>query len=256
MLSRIRAGLTYSNVMSTIAVFVALGGGAAYAAEAWTGDDIQDETLTGADVRGAPPNNQQGFVDGTLETWDIKDGSIFPSDIADDTLGPSEIAPLSAGDLQGGSVGGGHVQDGSLGGADVANDSLDGNDIQNLNGSDIANDSLDGFDIQNLSGADIADGSVGPEDLAPGVGGFARVTTRNRVTRLDRGDRTNFSVTCPAGWIAVGGGYSHSATRDPDDFAVSYDERFGTNGWLVSGKHVGGAGARDITLRVSVNCVQ
>ena len=31
---------------------LALGGGAAYAANEWTGRNIKDETLTGADIRG------------------------------------------------------------------------------------------------------------------------------------------------------------------------------------------------------------
>jgi hypothetical protein len=253
MLARIRAQLTYANAMSSIAVFLALGG----TAYALNGDDIEDETLTGADIRGSAPTLQQDAVDGTLETWDIKNGTIHPVDIADDTLGPSEIAPLGAGDLQTGSVHGGHVQDASLGGGDIANDSLDGFDIQNLNGSDIANDSLDGFDVQNLSGGDLIDGSVGPEDLAPGARGLTRVASRTSTTAsLRRGERESVVARCPAGWLAVGGGYSHSNSQHPEDFAVSYDDIWARDGWRVAGRHVGGVGAPRITLQARVNCVQ
>lgn len=256
MLRRIRAGLTYSNVMSTIAVFLALGGGAAYAANEWNGDNIQDETLTGADILGSAPTLQQDFVDGSLETWDIKNGSIFPVDIADNLLGPADIALVGADEIGNNAVGGDEVQDGSLGGGEIANDSLDGLDIQNLNGSDIANDSLDGFDVNNLTGLDVADGTIGPEDLAPGARGFTRHVTRARQGSLRRGERESLSVECPAGWRAVGGGYSHSSSRHPEDFAVSYDDIFGTNAWLVAGRHVGGFGAPRITLQVRVNCMQ
>ena len=60
-------------------------------------------------LRGSAPTLQQGYVDGTLETWDIKDGSIFPIDIADDTLGPADIGSLTSNELQNNSISGGHV---------------------------------------------------------------------------------------------------------------------------------------------------
>jgi hypothetical protein len=50
MLPRVRWRLTYANVMSTVAVFVALGGGA-YAAVKITGRDIVDESVTGKDIK-------------------------------------------------------------------------------------------------------------------------------------------------------------------------------------------------------------
>ena len=234
--SRIRAGLSYSNVMSTIAVFLALGGGAAYATSHVTGDDVADESLTGADIRGSAPTLQQDAVDGTLETWDIKNGSIFTVDIADETLGPADIALVT--------------------GAEVGTDALDGSDIQNLTGSDIANDSLDGFDIHNLSGGDLIDGSVGPEDLAPGTAGFGEVITRHRQVTIRRGQQARIVSECPAGWQAVGGGYNSSQRRDPDDLAVAVSDRFGEDAWIVIGKHVGGLNADRITLQASVNCLR
>jgi hypothetical protein len=45
-----RAHLTYSNVMATIAVFVALGG-SSYAAMNVTGKNVKDRSLTGKDVK-------------------------------------------------------------------------------------------------------------------------------------------------------------------------------------------------------------
>ena len=38
--------------------------------------------------------------------------------------------------------------------------------------------------------------------------------------------------------------------------AVSTDARFGTDGWQILGRHVGGPGAADVILRVKVQCAQ
>src|SRR5256885_2419131 len=88
----------HATVVAYLALFIALGG-TAYAANEWTGDNIVDESLTGADIQGAAgtavapavngslttddvagqqadPANGTPFVDGTLTTWDIKDHSL------------------------------------------------------------------------------------------------------------------------------------------------------------------------------------
>lgn len=59
-----RTRLSYSNVMATLAVFVALGG-TSYAAAKLTGADIRNGTLTGKDVR-----------DGSLTGKDLKTGTV------------------------------------------------------------------------------------------------------------------------------------------------------------------------------------
>src|SRR3954451_19972061 len=97
MFSRIRPKLNHSTVVAYLALFVALGG-TAYAVNNFTGADIQDESLTGADVRGtagtsttaavngsltgadiagqqAIPSLGQPFKTGSLTTWDVRDGS-------------------------------------------------------------------------------------------------------------------------------------------------------------------------------------
>lgn len=71
---RVRSRLTYANVTSSLALFLALGGGAAWAANEFTGRNIKDETLTGADVKGT------GTVNGTLTTGDVKNGSLLKGD--------------------------------------------------------------------------------------------------------------------------------------------------------------------------------
>jgi hypothetical protein len=75
MLSKLRTRLTYANVTATVALFLALGGGSAYAVNEWTGANIRNETLTGADVKGCPG------VDGTLTGLDLKNGSVQRPDL-------------------------------------------------------------------------------------------------------------------------------------------------------------------------------
>jgi hypothetical protein len=65
-----RRALSYSNVMATLAVFVALGG-TTYAAIKITGKDVRNNSLTGADVR----NN-------SLRSADVKNGSLKAKDFA------------------------------------------------------------------------------------------------------------------------------------------------------------------------------
>src|SRR5215212_11203856 len=75
-----RRALSYSNVMATLAVFVALGG-TSYAAIKITGKDVRDNSLTGADVR----NNSLKSADvrnNSLRSADVKNGSLKAKDFA------------------------------------------------------------------------------------------------------------------------------------------------------------------------------
>jgi hypothetical protein len=100
MLGRIRAHLTYANVMATLAFFIAAGGGTAWAVNEWTGANI---------------------VDGSLTTADYKNNDIRSGDIRNFSLGN--------GDFLDGSVDSRVVTDNSLTGADIANNQLDDQDI-------------------------------------------------------------------------------------------------------------------------------
>ncbi len=51
MIRRLRDRLSYANVLATLALFLALGGGAVYAAGQITGADVKDDSLTGKDIK-------------------------------------------------------------------------------------------------------------------------------------------------------------------------------------------------------------
>lgn len=85
--------LTYANAMSTIAVFLALGG-TAYALSVRS-TDIVDATIRGVDVR-----------NGTLLSRDISDGTIQGIDIKNDTLASTDVknGSLTLDDLTGAAI--------------------------------------------------------------------------------------------------------------------------------------------------------
>jgi hypothetical protein len=65
MLSRLRARVTYANVVGTLALFVALGG-TSYAAVTITGKNIRDNTVTSADIKNK-----------SLQTVDFSPGTLI-----------------------------------------------------------------------------------------------------------------------------------------------------------------------------------
>jgi hypothetical protein len=90
-LGRIRSSLSFANVMSTAAVFIALGG-TSYAAITVTGKNVRNGSLTGADIR----NNSVASADvkdGSLLTKDFKAGQL-PSGAAGAKGDPGPAGPV------------------------------------------------------------------------------------------------------------------------------------------------------------------
>jgi hypothetical protein len=85
MLGRIRAHLTYANVMATLAVFIALGG-VAYAGATITGSDVVDGSLTNLDYK----NND--IRSGDVRNDTSAGGGLTALDLATDSVGAAEIA--------------------------------------------------------------------------------------------------------------------------------------------------------------------
>ena len=122
---RLRGTLSYANVVSTLCLFLVLGGGMAFAAtklgkntvgtkqlkkNAVTAAKIKANAVTGAKVK-----------DGSLTGADLQDGSVTGSKLADGAVGGAKLADNSVGrsKLQDGSVNAAKVEDGSLTGADI-----------------------------------------------------------------------------------------------------------------------------------------
>jgi hypothetical protein len=110
MLAALRRRLTYANVTATLALCLAVGGGSAWAINEWNGSNIQDESLTGADIQ----NGSLGSVDygpGSVTSFRVADNSLTGTDVATGALGIRVLAFNS------------------VNGNRVVNDSLTGDDI-------------------------------------------------------------------------------------------------------------------------------
>jgi hypothetical protein len=95
-----RRHLTYANVMSTLAVFLAVGGGAAYAANTVFSTDIVDGEVKTPDIASS-----------AVTTGKIGNNQVFSSNVRDDTL-PN--GGLTAVDLAPGSVGSDEIADAAV----------------------------------------------------------------------------------------------------------------------------------------------
>lgn len=90
MLERIQSRLTYANVMSTLALFVALGG-SSYAAITVTGRNVTNGSLTGVDIRDDSVRSRD--VRG-LTGSDVLDGSLTRADFEAGQLPAGPQGPI------------------------------------------------------------------------------------------------------------------------------------------------------------------
>jgi hypothetical protein len=112
---RIRSNLTFANVISVIALFVALGG-ASYAAVNLPKNSVGPKQIKKRAVRGKHINRNavsaSKIQGNSISSPKIADGSVFSADLADNSVGAGELADNA--------VASGEVIDGSLGQNDFA----------------------------------------------------------------------------------------------------------------------------------------
>jgi hypothetical protein len=136
MRQRLRSHLTYANVLSTLALFIVLGG-TAYAVDGPLAgqNTVGSEDIINTEVKAADLGAN------SVSSGKITDGQVTSADVLNDNL--------TAADLASGSVAGAEVKDGSVANADVAPNSLASGRIldSTLTGADVADNSLKGADI-------------------------------------------------------------------------------------------------------------
>ncbi len=189
----VRSHLTYANVVSTLCLFLAVAGGAAYAADTVGSADIidnevfsvdvRDDTLAGGglaaedlqtnSVRTAElSNNQVRSIDIRDDTLD--EGGLVAADLGPDSVGTSEVdGSLTGDDVANGTLLTDDITDGSLLDDDIADGTLLSADIGDgtLLSADVADGTLLGADVEDgaLTGTDIANGSVVSTDVGDGA---------------------------------------------------------------------------------------
>ena len=186
-MTTIRRHLTYANVVSTLCLFIAVAGGAAYAADTVFSGDIVDDEVFSADVRDDTlPGGGLGAADlraGSVSTSEVANGSLRSADVRDDT---QVDGGLAAADLAADSVGTSEV-DGSLAGEDILDGSVTGAEIaaNTLTGSQVIDGSLSSLDILNnsIASADVADDSLTGADINDATVG--KVSDADKLDGLD-----------------------------------------------------------------------
>lgn len=129
--------------VALLALFVALGPSAYATHLVVRGNDVVDESLSGADIRGKPPTSTTPAVNGSLTGWDIGDGTVTSNDLRVPSVFSS------------------HVFDNSLTGTDINESSL--GKVPNA-------DRLDGRDSVAFDETTFRSSSGGPVDSTdPGV---------------------------------------------------------------------------------------
>ncbi len=117
---KLRGKLTYANVISTLALFLVLSGGAAFAATHLGKNSVGAKQLKTNAVTTAKIKNE------VITTEKIKNGSVTSPKLANGSVGGAQ--------LQANSVSGGNVQAGSLTGSDINQSTLTSVRASNVTG--------------------------------------------------------------------------------------------------------------------------
>jgi hypothetical protein len=170
-----RQRLSYANLMSTLAVVLALTTGTAYAAHLGK-NAVKAKNIAGNAVQ------QRHIADNAVQGSDIGTGEVGSRAIAD--------GGVAAGDLAGNSVNGAKIVDGSVGSADLGDNSVGSAEIGDnaVGSSEIANGSIGSGDLaansvtdsqlaaSSVGSSEIKDGSITAVDVAPDSISSTRMT--------------------------------------------------------------------------------
>lgn len=274
-MSKFRAHLTYANVMSSMAFFLALGGGTAFAvtaiddnsvegrhivdgaikgvdlganvvspgkvANSLTGVDISDGSLTASDLGAGSvgtPQLQDLSVNGAkLANLAVTQGKLAPGAVTTDKLGLKAVDKLATGDD---SVAAEEIVTGSVGASEIGTQQVTGSEIRSsaVTATDIALDAV--------GAGEIASSAVGASEIASsGVNGdeLGGLTTREKTVPSPAGGVVSAKALCSSGEQIISGGFV-----GPIDFRPFISVIDG-NGWTVGGKNFALLGEDDLTVR-------
>lgn len=122
--------LSYANVMSTLAVFLVLGGGAAVAAQALAPNSVgpkllQQEAVTRGKIRDSAVSSAK-LADGSVTTGKLGDGAVTTGKLADGSVAGAKLAAAGVGTdrLADGAVTAAKIASGAIGTDKLANGSV------------------------------------------------------------------------------------------------------------------------------------
>jgi hypothetical protein len=89
----------YANVMSTLAVFLLVAGGTAFAASTINSRAVKDNSLKSIDLKDGKAVATTDVIDGTLTGTDVADGSLTGTDVADASLTGDDVDETTLGQV-------------------------------------------------------------------------------------------------------------------------------------------------------------
>ncbi|MGH3505893.1 MAG: hypothetical protein ACRDO2_01675 [Nocardioidaceae bacterium] len=125
----------HTTVAAYLALFLAVGGGTAYAASAITGEDILDGTLTSADL-GPAAVTEEKLGTGAVTPSKVYDETLTGADIKDGTLAGKELAAET--------ITSDKVKNGGITGLDILDNTVTSNDL-NVNVKTVSATSTYGY---------------------------------------------------------------------------------------------------------------
>ena len=177
MFARARRFFTFANVVASLALFVALGTGTAYAANTVFSTDIVDGQVKTPDIAdnavittkipvGAIGTGR--ILDGTIANVDIAAGAVKSNSVLDESLTSADLATNSVGatEISDGSIDSGELVDNSVLAGDLGQDSVGNSELQDnaVASANVVNESLTTAD---LAGAAV-NGSISLSGIANG----------------------------------------------------------------------------------------
>ncbi|HKJ35652.1 MAG TPA: hypothetical protein VKA36_03710 [Solirubrobacterales bacterium] len=120
-MNRIRARLTYANVVATIALFLALTGGVVWAAKKVGSKNIKRGAVEKKHIAKNAVRKKH-IKDNQVDGSKIRDGAVGRADLAGGSVGPAQIVANAVGaqSVAPNSLGGAQINEGTLEGVDAA----------------------------------------------------------------------------------------------------------------------------------------
>jgi hypothetical protein len=209
---QIRKRLTYANVMSSLAVFLVVAGGAAFAATQLPKNSVGTKQLK----KGAVKTSKLGTK--TVKTGKLAKDAVSTSRIQDNAVSTPKIAV------------------GSILTDRIAQDAVTSDKMaaDAVTGTELADDSV--------TSTKIAAGSVTQEELATGSVGAAQLRDITVVSATSaavaNGVSAGATASCPAGEVVISGGFE-TQSLGAASWEIKRLVRSG-NGWRVFGTNISG----------------